>query len=259
MSTDVIMPQMGESIAEGTITKWLKKPGDAVKRDEPLFEISTDKVDAEIPSPAAGVLSEILVKEGQTVEINTVVGRIGAAGEKAAAAPSAAGTAAPTARAGTKSEPAAQQAQGKAAAPPAQQAQTRQASAPAEAQPQPSASAGSGAARPHHDAGDGDGDGDVARGGASREELRRTRSSPLVRKIASEHGVNISALQGTGISGASPRTTSSLSSSRGARQRTRPERSPRRRRLPVRRPPPRRVSRRPRRGSLPARTRASSR
>jgi len=201
MSTDVIMPQMGESIAEGTITKWLKKPGDAVKRDEPLFEISTDKVDAEIPSPAAGVLSEILVKEGQTVEINTVVGRIGAAGEKAAAAPSAAGTAAPTARAGTKSEPAAQQAQGKAAAPPAQQAQTRQASAPAEAQPQPSASAGSGAARPHHDAGDGDGDGDVARGGASREELRRTRSSPLVRKIASEHGVNISALQGTGISG----------------------------------------------------------
>ena len=187
MSTDVIMPQMGESIAEGTITKWLKKPGDAVKRDEPLFEISTDKVDAEIPSPAAGILSEILVKEGQTVEINTVVGRIGAAGEKAAA------TAAPAVP-GTKSEPAAQQAPGKAAAPPAQQAQTRQASAPA--QPQSSASAGSGGARPH-DAGDGDG----ARGAASREELRRTRSSPLVRKIAAEHGVNISALQGTGISG----------------------------------------------------------
>ena len=78
MSTDVIMPQMGESIAEGTITKWLKKPGDAVKRDEPLFEISTDKVDAEIPSQAAGVLAEILVQEGQTVGINTVVGRIGA-------------------------------------------------------------------------------------------------------------------------------------------------------------------------------------
>ena len=194
MSTDVIMPQMGESIAEGTITKWLKKPGDAVKRDEPLFEISTDKVDAEIPSPAAGVLSEILVKEGQTVEINTVVGRIGAAGEKAAAAAPAAGAAAPAATDTTKSEPAAQQAQGgavasaKAAAPPVQQAQTRQASAPAEAQPQSSAGAG-------------DGDGDGARGAASREELRRTRSSPLVRKIAEEHGVNISALQGTGISG----------------------------------------------------------
>ncbi len=74
--TDVIMPQMGESIAEGTITKWLKKPGDAVRRDEPLFEISTDKVDAEIPSPAAGVLAEIKVGEGQTVEVNTVVGTI---------------------------------------------------------------------------------------------------------------------------------------------------------------------------------------
>ena len=73
MSTEVVMPQMGESIAEGTITKWLKKVGDHVERDEPLFEISTDKVDAEIPSPAAGILTEVKFKEGETVEVNTVV------------------------------------------------------------------------------------------------------------------------------------------------------------------------------------------
>ena len=76
MPTDVVMPQMGESIFEGTITKWLKKPGETVQRDEPLFEISTDKVDAEIPSPAAGVLKEIKVADGATVQINTVVGVI---------------------------------------------------------------------------------------------------------------------------------------------------------------------------------------
>ena len=78
--TDVVMPQMGESIVEGTLTKWLKKPGERVERDEPLFEISTDKVDTEIPSPAAGVLKEVLVEEGKTVGINTVVGRIDEAG-----------------------------------------------------------------------------------------------------------------------------------------------------------------------------------
>src|SRR6186997_3431382 len=77
---DVVMPQMGESIAEGTIVKWLKKPGDSVEKDEPLFEISTDKVDAEIPSPSSGTLQEILVPEGNTVEVNTVVARIAAAG-----------------------------------------------------------------------------------------------------------------------------------------------------------------------------------
>src|SRR2546421_11762287 len=76
MATDVVMPQMGESIFEGTITKWLKKPGEKVQRDEPLFEISTDKVDAEIPAPATGVLSEIKVPEGSTVQVNTVVGVI---------------------------------------------------------------------------------------------------------------------------------------------------------------------------------------
>src|SRR6187401_1207031 len=84
---DVVMPQMGESIAEGTIVKWLKKPGDTVEKDEPLFEISTDKVDSEIPSPAAGTLAEVLVQEGATVSINTVVARIGEAGGAAAPAP----------------------------------------------------------------------------------------------------------------------------------------------------------------------------
>src|SRR5580692_4358595 len=87
--TDVVMPQMGESIVEGTLTKWLKKPGDRVERDEPLFEISTDKVDTEIPSPAAGTLSEVLVEEGKTVGINTVVARIDEGGGAAAAHESA--------------------------------------------------------------------------------------------------------------------------------------------------------------------------
>ena len=86
MPTDVVMPQMGESIFEVTITKWLKKPGDKVQRDEPLFEISTDKVDAEIPAPATGVLQEIKVSEGNTVQVNTVVGVIGAANGASAAA-----------------------------------------------------------------------------------------------------------------------------------------------------------------------------
>src|SRR5205085_12529721 len=85
--TDVVMPQMGESIVEGTLTKWLKKPGERVERDEPLFEISTDKVDTEIPAPAAGTLSEVLVEEGKTVGINTVVARIAEGGEAAAPAP----------------------------------------------------------------------------------------------------------------------------------------------------------------------------
>src|SRR6266478_3600533 len=99
MAVDIVMPQMGESIFEGTITKWLKKPGDKVERDEPLFEISTDKVDAEIPSPSAGVLKEIKVGEGQTVPIQTIVGVIDAAGSAAASsalAPAKASAPAPT-------------------------------------------------------------------------------------------------------------------------------------------------------------------
>src|SRR4029453_17295824 len=85
MPTNVVMPQMGESVAEGTIVRWIKKVGDTVERDEPLFEISTDKVDAEIPSPAGGVLTEIRAREGETVDVNTVVAVIGEAGSKPAA------------------------------------------------------------------------------------------------------------------------------------------------------------------------------
>src|SRR5499425_1631295 len=95
MAADVVMPQMGESIFEGTITKWLKKPGDKVERDEPLFEISTDKVDAEIPSPSAGVLKEIKIPEGQTVPIQTVVAVIDGAGGASVLAPAPAAAAAP--------------------------------------------------------------------------------------------------------------------------------------------------------------------
>src|ERR1700682_3184305 len=106
MAVDIVMPQMGESIFEGTITKWLKKPGDKVERDEPLFEISTDKVDAEIPSPSAGVLKEIKVGEGKTVPIQTVVGIIDAAGAAAGApaqpAPKVAPAASPAARQGAR-------------------------------------------------------------------------------------------------------------------------------------------------------------
>src|SRR5246127_5554438 len=99
MPTEVLMPQMGESVVEGTITKWLKKPGDTVQRDEPLFEISTDKVEAEIPSPASGVLKEVKVKEGATVQVNTIVGVIDSdgAGASAAAAAAPAKAAAPPA------------------------------------------------------------------------------------------------------------------------------------------------------------------
>jgi pyruvate dehydrogenase E2 component (dihydrolipoamide acetyltransferase) len=146
------MPQMGESIAEGTIVRWIKKVGDKVDRDEPLFEISTDKVDAEIPSPAAGVVSEIRAKEGETVPVNSVVAVIGAAGE-AAAAP--------------KVEEKKVEARAAAAAPPQPAAVPVPSNAHAE----------------------------------KPEDVIRQRSSPLVRKIAKEHNVDISHLQGTGIAG----------------------------------------------------------
>lgn len=165
MAHDVIMPQMGESIAEGTVTTWLKKVGEQVERDEPLFEISTDKVDAEIPSPASGVLLEIKVQPGTTVPINTVVAVIGAAKGETAAAPAPAKAAAPA--------PA-------KAAPPAPEKKA------AEARPAPTARP---AAAP------------AAEGPASVEERRRTKSSPVVRKIAAEHGVDITELEGSGISG----------------------------------------------------------
>ncbi|MBI3047528.1 MAG: 2-oxo acid dehydrogenase subunit E2 [Acidobacteria bacterium] len=147
MPTPVVMPQMGESIAEGTIVRWRKKVGDQVERDEPLFEITTDKVDAEIPAPAAGVLAEIKVKEGETVAVNSVVGTIAQPGE-AAAAPEPPRAAAP---------------------PPPSPAPAR----PVAAAPAPS----------------------------SRDELRRQKSSPLVRRIAKENNVDISRIAGSGIGG----------------------------------------------------------
>src|SRR6187399_1266432 len=155
--TKVIMPQMGESIFEGTLTKWLKKPGDKVERDEALFEISTDKVDSEIPSPAAGILQEVLVKEGQTVQINTVVAIIGDGSAKTSAKP----------------EPAAPEVKAEPAAP---VSQTASPSAPT-----PAATA---AAEPS-------------------DEGDRAPNSPLVRKIAKEHGIDLAALagKGTGING----------------------------------------------------------
>jgi pyruvate dehydrogenase E2 component (dihydrolipoamide acetyltransferase) len=123
MPTDIVMPQMGESIFEGTITKWLKKPGDKVQRDEPLFEISTDKVDAEIPAPASGVLQDIRVAEGATVQVNTVVGTISADGEGSAAKPAAATPAPPPKRESAPVKPAASAVEPKAAAVPAPQTQ----------------------------------------------------------------------------------------------------------------------------------------
>ncbi|MGA9474914.1 MAG: biotin/lipoyl-containing protein, partial [Terriglobales bacterium] len=145
MPTDIIMPQMGESIVEGTITKWLKKPGDKVQRDEPLFEISTDKVDAEIPAPASGVLQEIKVTEGTTVGVNTVVGTISVDGEAAAAPPKAVPTPAPQAKEDKKEE-------------------KKPVTAPTTAA----------SAQPSQESSDDE----------------EARSSPLVRKIAREHGVS---------------------------------------------------------------------
>src|SRR3954454_18560434 len=118
MATDVVMPQMGESIAEGTIVRWIKKVGDKIDRDEPLFEISTDKVDAEIPSPASGVIAEIRAKEGETVPVNSVVAVIGAAGEGKTAAP----TVEPPAPAAKAAEPPKATPQGDGASPSPRQA-----------------------------------------------------------------------------------------------------------------------------------------
>jgi len=185
MRVDVIMPQMGESIAEGTLTRWLKKPGDKVARDEPIFEISTDKVDAEIPSPAAGTLAEIKVQEGQTVPINTVVAQI----ETEAGAVAAAGKPAPPAQAAAPPAPARQS----ASAPPGD-GQERSAR-PAPAPPPPAQVAPPAGARDVPKAAS------LIASGASVEDLRRVRSSPVVRKIAQEHDIDISRIPGTGASG----------------------------------------------------------
>jgi 2-oxoglutarate dehydrogenase E2 component (dihydrolipoamide succinyltransferase) len=166
MAVDIVMPQMGESIFEGTITKWLKKPGDKVERDEPLFEISTDKVDAEIPSPSAGVLKEIKVGEGKTVPIQTVVGTIEAAGSSAAAPASA-----PAPAPNKAAEPKAAAAAPAAAQPAPQQPSAQKPAAPAQAQP------------------------------ASGKDGARIHSSPLVRRMAKEHGLDLASIPGTGAGG----------------------------------------------------------
>jgi pyruvate dehydrogenase E2 component (dihydrolipoamide acetyltransferase) len=160
MPTNVVMPQMGESIAEGTIVRWIKKVGDAVDRDEPLFEISTDKVDAEIPSPAAGVLAEIRAREGETVPVDSIVAVIGEAGAAVAAPPSVVAAAAPA------------PARPVAAAPPTPPVlpPAPVVSPPASAEP-------------------------------AAEDLHRQRSSPVVRRIAREHNVDIAQLQGSGVGG----------------------------------------------------------
>jgi len=168
MAVDVVMPQMGESIFEGTITKWLKKPGDNVERDEPLFEISTDKVDAEIPSPSAGVLKEIKIPEGQTVPIQTVVAVIDGAASGAATAPEASAPAAAPKPAPTPAPSAAAPA---AAAKPATPAPV----------PTPAAS--------------------VTSAPASGAAAERIHSSPLVRRLAKEHGIDLASLEGTGAGG----------------------------------------------------------
>jgi pyruvate dehydrogenase E2 component (dihydrolipoamide acetyltransferase) len=176
MRVEVPMPQMGESIAEGTVSVWLKKVGDRVERDEPIMEISTDKVDAEIPSPAAGVLAEIVVQEGATVEVGTVVAFI----ETEAGA---ALTPTPEPRAGTPEEMPATPVEGEA-----QPTAQRDAASEGAAASAPAAAAASPPVA-------------VASEPGSREDRLRTRSSPLVRRIAAENGVEIGAVQGSGRDG----------------------------------------------------------
>ncbi|MEO7673262.1 MAG: 2-oxoglutarate dehydrogenase, E2 component, dihydrolipoamide succinyltransferase [Pyrinomonadaceae bacterium] len=164
-ATEVVMPQMGESITEGTVSKWLKSVGDRIEKDEPLLEISTDKVDAEVPSPAAGTLLEIRVNEGETVEVGSVVALVGA--------------------------------EGAVVAPPAKQASEVKSGPPQASVPQPepptppvlAVAAGVSGANGGQN------------GNASVDELRRTKSSPLVRNIAKEHGIDISRIHGSGMSG----------------------------------------------------------
>ena len=167
--TDVVMPQMGESIVEGTLTKWLKKPGERVERDEPLFEISTDKVDTEIPSPAAGTLSEVLVEEGKTVGINTVVGRIDEAGGAVAAAPAEEAKPEPVA-----AEPAPAPAPAEAPAPAAvAPVSPESAPAPSAAQSQP----------------------------VAESESVAGPLSPLVRRMAREYNIDLGQVRGSGAGG----------------------------------------------------------
>jgi pyruvate dehydrogenase E2 component (dihydrolipoamide acetyltransferase) len=230
MATEVVMPQMGESIAEGTITRWLKKVGERIERDENLFEISTDKVDAEIPSPAAGVLLEIKAQEGETVAINTVVALVGEAGEQPAAGATTASAAATppqvsaqpaqatTAQQAPPTQTAATQTGAQAQASSSQTAQAAQSSSSQSAQTS-SAEAAQVAGRSYDYQRPGAEQQGLAAAGANGgargveagagadgreqtvEELRRTKSSPLVRNIARQHNIDISRLEGTGASG----------------------------------------------------------
>jgi 2-oxoglutarate dehydrogenase E2 component (dihydrolipoamide succinyltransferase) len=183
MPTDVIMPQMGESIFEGTITKWLKQPGDKIQRDEPLFEISTDKVDAEIPAPASGILQDIKVQAGNTVQVNTVVGTIAEEGA-AAAAPSQTGAppAKPAAADGS------QAAKPQAAPAPARQEAKAAQQVPADL----AADEKTGLQRQQQ--------GRVEES-AEAGEQERLRSSPLVRRIAKENNLDLAQVPGTGMGG----------------------------------------------------------
>jgi pyruvate dehydrogenase E2 component (dihydrolipoamide acetyltransferase) len=214
MATEVVMPQMGESIAEGTITRWLKKVGEHVDRDEPLFEISTDKVDAEIPSPAAGTLTEVRYKEGDTVEVNTVVAVLdgAAAGGNGAAAPAT--VAAPVSEPATKPAPPAAEPKSEEQpkpevtevpatpqATPVSKAAVNEAAAATSAETGTQAPAATPAAPPLQAPQPARQSPTTSAGETSVEELRRTKSSPLVRKIAKEHGVDVASLEGTGLSG----------------------------------------------------------
>ncbi len=183
---DVIMPQMGESIAEGTLSRWMKKVGDAVKRDEPIFEISTDKVDAEIPAPAAGVLTEILVQEGQTVAVQTVVAKIDTEAAAGAAKPGpAAAPSAPAPAPAPAPQPAA------AAPSPAPAAPAKMAPAPA---PAPAARPAAEKSRAGQVA---ETNGEVE----TAEERLRRRSTPVVRKMVAEHNLDLKEIPGTGLAG----------------------------------------------------------
>ncbi|HEX3867288.1 MAG TPA: dihydrolipoamide acetyltransferase family protein [Gemmatimonadaceae bacterium] len=187
------MPQMGESIAEGTLSKWLKKVGDAVKRDEPIFEISTDKVDAEIPASVSGVLAEIMVPEGKTVAVQTVVARletdVTASIGATAAAPSPATAAAFAASAS------------ETAAPPVSSSSPARVGGGSGAGGPPQKQSASAAATPSHQIPAPGGNSAHGNGGNSLEDRLRTKSSPLVRRIAADHGIELTGLHGSGIAG----------------------------------------------------------
>jgi len=202
---DVVMPQMGESIVEGTLTKWLKKPGEHVERDEPLFEISTDKVDTEIPAPAAGVLKEVLVEEGKTVAISTVVGRIDEAGGNGASAPAPAAAKPAEAQA---AQPQAQQPKAEPQSPPPQPEAAKPAPPPPAApkqEPPPAAAAQS------------------AQPSAEESESAAGPLSPLVKKMAREYGIDLKQVKGTGAGGRiSKQDLEAYMSAQGARTMAQP-------------------------------------